>query len=182
MRINSTALTTELLSQILGFNMQQNYHKTTVLCNGNNFSFGISSSSGDRPVERAVLAGALIESDHWFIQQELKSDKFNSPILKLGKNRNAKEMRHSAAGWWEREMENSQLSITHSTLCRKRLSSQFCFGGCVTSNLSCETQAWLTVVICMWMNETSAFSDCISVLVCSLVERENSFGEDILPL
>lgn len=83
--------------------MQQNYHKAMVPCNGNNFSFGISRSSADRPVECAVLAGALIESDHWFVQQELKSDKFNSPIPKLGKSRNAKEMRHSAAGWWERD-------------------------------------------------------------------------------
>lgn len=82
MGINSTALTTKLLFQILGLNMQQNYHKTTVLCNGNNFSFNISSSSADRPVECAISAGALIESDHWFIQQELKSDKFNSAILK----------------------------------------------------------------------------------------------------
>lgn len=94
--------------------MQQNYHKTTVLC-GNNFSFGISSSRADRPVECAILAGALIESDHWFIQQEQKSDKFNSPILKLGKSRNAKEMRHSAAVWQETEVKNSQLSITYST-------------------------------------------------------------------
>lgn len=99
MGVNPTALTTELLSQILGLNVQQNYHKTVVLCNGNIFSFDISSSSAARPVKCAILAGALIESDHWFIQQEPKSDKFNSPILKLGKSRNAKEMRHSAAGW-----------------------------------------------------------------------------------
>lgn len=102
MGINSTALTTELLSQILRLNMQQSNRKTTVLCNGNNLSFNISSSSADRPVERAILAGALTECDHWFVQQELKSDKVNSPILKLGKPRNAKEMRHSAAGERER--------------------------------------------------------------------------------
>lgn len=75
----------ELLSQILGLNMQQNYHKTTVLCNGNHFSFSISSSSADRPVVCASSTGALVESDHWFIQQELKSDNFNFPVLKLGK-------------------------------------------------------------------------------------------------
>lgn len=99
MGINSTALTTELLSQILGLNMPQDYRKTMVLCNGSNFILGISSSSANRPVQCSVLARALTESDHWFIQQELKSDKSNSPILKVGKARNAKEMRHSAAGW-----------------------------------------------------------------------------------
>lgn len=113
MRINSTALTTELLSQILGFNMQQNYHKTTVLCNGNNFSFGISSSSGDRPVERAVLAGALIESDHWFIQQELKSDKFNSPILKLGKKQK-RQGNETLSSWLVRERDGKFTTFNHS--------------------------------------------------------------------
>lgn len=68
MGINSTALTTEILLQILGLNVQQNYHKTVVLCNGNNFCFGISPSNAARPVKCAILAGALSESDHWFIQ------------------------------------------------------------------------------------------------------------------
>lgn len=112
MGINSTALTTELLSQILRLNMQQSNRKTTVLCNGNNWSFNISSSSVDRPVERAILAGALTECDHWFVQQELKSDKFNSPSLKLGKTRNAKEMRHSAAGERERWKIHNFQSLT----------------------------------------------------------------------
>lgn len=176
MGINSTALTTELLSQILRLNMQQSNRKTTVLCNGNNWSFNISSSSVDRPVERAILAGALTECDHWFVQQELKSDKFNSPSLKLGKTRNAKEMRHSAAGERERDEKFTTFNHSQHVLCRNTLSSQFCFGGCVTSNLSCETQAWLMVAICMWMNEMSAFSDCMSVLIFSSWERKQLLG------
>jgi len=62
MGINSTALTTALHYQTLGRNVPQNYHKTTVLCNGNNLSFNISSSSADRPVERAILAGTFIDA------------------------------------------------------------------------------------------------------------------------
>lgn len=115
MGINSTALTTALLYQIPGFNMQRNYCKTTVLCNGNNLGFNTLSSSAERPVGCAILAGTLIHADHWFIQQELKGEEFNSPILKLGRNRNAKETRHSAS--CEKVMENSQLSITYSTRC-----------------------------------------------------------------
>lgn len=64
-------------------------------------------------MECAILAGTFIDADHWLIQQELKGEEFNSPILKLGRNRNAKEMRHSTA--CEKVMANSRLSITYST-------------------------------------------------------------------
>lgn len=180
MGINSTALTTELLSQILRLNMQQSNRKTTVLCNGNNWSFNISSSSVDRPVERAILAGALTECDHWFVQQELKSDKFNSPIPKLGKTRNTKEMRHSAAG--EREMKNSQLSITHST-CYAEIhwapSSALEVVSLPIFPVRLKHGLWWRFA-CGWMRRL------LSVIVClswfSLAERENSFWGDILPL
>lgn len=81
--------------------------------NGNHLSFGISFSSAEKPVEFAILAGTFIDADHRFIQEELKGEEFNSPVMKLGRNRNANEMRHSAA--CEKVMENSQLSITFST-------------------------------------------------------------------
>lgn len=91
----------------------QNYHKTTVLCNRNNLNFSVSSSSSDRPLQCAILAGIFIDADHWFIQQELKGEEFNSPILKLERNRYAKKTRPSAA--CGKVMENSRLSITYST-------------------------------------------------------------------
>lgn len=162
--------------------MPQDYHKTTVLCNGSNFICGISSSSADRPVECSVLARALTESDHWFIQQELKSDKSNSPILKVGKTRNAKEMRHSAAGWWDREMKNSQLSITHST-CYAEKDWIPSFALEVVSlpifPVRLKLGLWWQFV-CGWMKRLLSGIAFLSWF--SQVERENSFWEHIFPL
>lgn len=83
------------------------------MCNGNRLNFNISSSCTDKPAECAILPEMFIEAGHWFIRQELKGEEFNSPILRLERNRNAKETRYSSA--CEKVMENSSLSVTYGT-------------------------------------------------------------------
>jgi len=64
-------------------------------------------------VECVISAAICIEAAHWFIQQELKGEEFDSPIPKLGRSKNAGERRYSTA--CEKVMENSSLSVTYST-------------------------------------------------------------------